>query len=132
MLTNRLSIPRSRSGGADKKACVQTAINNVDFLPVLQKAPPVKLTPGELADGHDESGVPDLVLQAERSGRVEFLRTVNRDAVGRTAQDATEQCDVGRVGAEVNMKMRSARLRQPLTQYASFGEIRQVPQQSAF
>jgi len=114
------------------KSLVQTAVNDVDFSPILPRAPSIKLTPGELADGHDKSSVPNLVLQAERSGRVEFLGTVNRNTVGRTAQDATEKRDVGRVGTEVDMDMLSAAARQASAQYAGFGEIGKVPDQSTF
>jgi len=90
------------------------------------------LTSGELADGYYKSRVLDLTLQAEGPWRIKFLGTMNRDAVGGSAENPTQQGDVGCVGAEVNVKMLSVACDQSLAQDAGLGKIGDMPEQSTF
>jgi hypothetical protein len=82
----------------------------MDFPPIIQRAPPVKLTPRELTDGHYESSVLNLALQAEGPGRVKFLGTVDCDAIRWSAENPTQKCDVRRVSAKVSVEMLNTQL----------------------
>jgi hypothetical protein len=93
-----------------QEGLIQATMNDMDFPPIIQRAPPIKLTLRELADSHYESSVLNLALQAEGPGRVEFLGTVNCDAVRRPAENPTQKRDICRVSAKVSVKMLNTRL----------------------
>ena len=90
---------------------VDTGIDDVDLGPIAVFGPAEKLASREMADSDNESGMADLLSQAEGTRRIELFGTVERDAKRRTTQDTAQHRDGGGICAEVGMQMPCTRIR---------------------
>src|SRR5689334_20684406 len=77
------------------EGALQTAVHDLHPVPVPEIRPETQLTSSKRTDADDERCTPNLFPQAYRSKK--FLRSVRREAVGRSAQRACQHRDIGRV-----------------------------------
>src|SRR5207249_1333313 len=84
---------------------IDSAMDDVNFRPVLVMRPAIELAAAEGADGDGEGGVGDFFIEGERLGAIEFLGAMTGEAVGRAAEGAGEHGDSRGISAEVGVKV---------------------------
>ncbi len=85
-----------RARGRRIELRVEAAMHDAHLRPLVGVDPAIELAATEGADRDDERGLLDLGPQVQRFGRVELFRSVHGEAVGRPAELAHEQRDLGR------------------------------------
>jgi sulfur relay (sulfurtransferase) complex TusBCD TusD component (DsrE family) len=83
-------------------------MNHVNFTPVFQSSPAVKLASSVLADSSDEVSVMDFLAKTERTRRVEVLRTVNCETIRGPIEEMAQKRNVSRVASEMSVQMSGA------------------------
>ena len=101
-------------------------MHHLHLRPVRALDPAIDLAAAVRTDRHDEGRAAHLFGEPERARLVEFLRSVDGEAVGRAAQRAREHGHFRGVGAEMSVHVRRAGCAQPHEHAAGFGEVGKV------
>ena len=108
------------------KCRLEPAVHHLHLRPMRVLHPAIELAAPERADRDDERRAANLLAEADELRAIELLGPVHREAVGRPAELAREHRDLGRIGAEVGVKVGRAGRTKPRQHPAGLGQVDQV------
>src|SRR5215469_626278 len=106
-----------------KKIGINSAPHQFYLPPLRCRDPAIELRPRETGDRTHESGVSYLFGQTEVFRSVEFVRTVNGEAVWNAGQKVRQHRYLGAVGSEVGVDMTYSLLAKPCGQNEGLRKI---------
>jgi hypothetical protein len=99
----------------------------VDFVPVFESGPAVKLASSILANRSDKVGVTGFLAKTERTWCIKVLWTVNCETIRGSIQKVTHKRNISRVASKMSMQVPDATGHELLMQTTGLGKVDQVP-----